>query len=285
MKKKRFSLIMILLIMGCSNNGNSRVSHRTSDKVYNGAFLGSTEIIQGEIGKGLNIDNKYVREKTLLIEAVRTNNLETVIQLINQGANMELEDNTGKTAIFYVSSIEMLELLISKGARKNVMDNNGTSLMTYFVKYKSKEYSYCLIENGLYSKGEYVTFHDEKLGFLLVEKNDYHLIEMITRLNPDIFRVKDEKGNYPIFYAKDGKAIMTLLDIDYDLAVTNIYRENILGEVYLKAIKNNYLQVVQKLISKGVNPEYYSYEITPTSLARGNNNNEMLNYLKKIGAK
>ena len=283
MKKKIFFLVMVLSLLGCSNN--SRISKETSDRVYNGAFLGSTEIIQGEIRSGLNIDDHYHRERTLLIEAVRNNNLETVSQLINQGANIEARDVTGKTAIFHTPSIEMLELLISNGAQMEVIDNDKTSLMTYFISNKPKEYSHYLIEKGLYSRGGPLGAIDEKLGFLLVERNDSYLIDRIVKTNPNIFKIKNEIGNYPIFYAQDSKAIMNLLNIDYNLAETNIYGENILGEVYLKAVKNNNLNVIEKLISKGVNPQYSSYGITPISLARENNNREILGYLQRVGVK
>ena len=283
--KREISILLIgFLLFGCSNK-SSRTSNNISDVIYNGAFLGSTKLINEKINKGLDINNQYVQEKTLLIEAVRSNNMDTASELLKLGADIEKRDLHGRTAIFYSSSLEILKLLISHNAEMNIIDNNGVSLMNYFVENKPPEYSYLLIDSGLYSKKINVNLKDEKLGFLLVEKDNKEIIDRIIRINPDIFQSKDKNGNYPIFYGKSSEVILSLLDIDYNLQEKNNYGEIILGEVYLKAVRNNELNIIKKIIRKGVNPKYHSYGETPLNIAKKNGNKAIIEYLNGISAK
>ncbi|MGF6907365.1 ankyrin repeat domain-containing protein [Fusobacterium sp. PH5-44] len=284
MKKEIFVLLIVFLSLGCSN-GRIKKSNETSDIVYNGAFLGSTNLINNEINRGLNIDNHYVQEKTLLIEAVRSNNIDTVYQLLISGADIEKKDIHGRTAIFYAPSIEMLELLISNKAKLNVIDNSGNSIMTYFVNYKPNEYLHLLIDSGLYSEKKFSNIKDEKLGFILAEKNNKELIDKMINIDPTIFLSKDKSGNYPIFYEEKSDIILSLLNVKYNLNEENNYGENILGEVYLKSIKNNDLKVIKKLIDKGVDPKYSSYGETPLGIAKKNGNKIIINYLISVDAR
>lgn len=283
--KKEISILLIgFLLFGCSKK-NTRMSNETSNIVYNGAFLGSTKLIDEEINKGLNINNQYVAEKTLLIEAVRANNIDTVSQLLKSGADIEKRDLYGRTAIFYSSSIEILELLIYHNAQMNIIDNNGFSLMSYFIENKPQEYSHLLIDSGLYSEKIKTSLKDEKLGFLLVEKDNKEIIDKIIKINPTIFQNRDRNGNYPIFYGENSDIILSLLNVDYNLQEKNNYGENILGEVYLKAIRNNELKVIKKIIEKGVDPKYYSYGETPLNIAKKNGNKAIIDYLNRVAAR
>ncbi|MCJ8342832.1 MAG: ankyrin repeat domain-containing protein, partial [Cetobacterium sp.] len=75
------------------------------------------------------------------------------------------------------------------------------------------------------------------------------------------------------------------LQCHYDLNAKNIYGENILGEVYLKAIANGYLDIVKKLINIGVDKNYESYGENGIDTAIEYNSTEVLKYLREIGVK
>lgn len=96
----------------------------------------------------------------------------------------------------------------------------------------------------------------------------------------------DERGNYPIYYVYDEKNLMELLNIKgYDLKKRNLNRENILGEVYLRAVANGFTDVIKRVLELGVNPNYASYGDNAISIAKENKNSEMIKFLNDNGIK
>ena len=98
------------------------------------------------------------------------------------------------------------------------------------------------------------------------------------------FNKQDLKGNFPIYYAQDEKILLKLLDhTNYNLNAENKNGENILGEVYLRAVSHNYISVIEKLLEIGVNPNYMSYGDSALSIAKDNRNESMIKFLNSKG--
>jgi ankyrin repeat protein len=112
--------------------------------------------------------------------------------------------------------------------------------------------------------------------------------ELIRKMNERgaNFLEVDERGNYPIYYVYDEKNLMELLNIKgYDLKKKNLNRENILGEVYLRAVANGFTDVIKRVLELGVNPNYASYGDNAISIAKENKNSEMIKFLNDNGIK
>lgn len=45
--------------------------------------------------------------------------------MLDRGADMEIKDINGRTAIFYARNMDVARLLISRGANLDVVDNEG----------------------------------------------------------------------------------------------------------------------------------------------------------------
>ena len=168
-------------------------------------------------------------------------------------------------------------------AELNVLNNQGEPLFIYFLKNKPISYS------------EYII--TQNIDFQLKDKNGWSAMfwsgivgnpELIRKMNERgaNFLEVDERGNYPIYYVYDEKNLMELLNIKgYDLKKRNLNRENILGEVYLRAVANGFTDVIKRVLELGVNPNYASYGDNAISIAKENKNSEMIKFLNDNGIK
>ena len=62
---------------------------------------------------------------------LENNSLKSLKTLLNRGVDIEQRDEYGKTPIFYVRSLEALQMLIDDGAEIDVYDKNNESLLTF----------------------------------------------------------------------------------------------------------------------------------------------------------
>ncbi len=114
---------------------------------------------------------------------------------------------------------------------------------------------------------------------------DISLIEAMKNSEGD-FTKQDLTGNYPIYYAQDKEVLLKLLNsAKYDLNTENKKGENVLGEIYLRAVSHNYTSVIEKLLEIGVNPNYMSYGDSALSIAKDTRNESMIKFLNSKGIK
>lgn len=67
-----------------------------------------------------------------LDDAINTNNLNEVSDLLNKGANIEYRDEFGCTALMcaaWIASTEIVEFLLLKGADKKATNNDGLTAL------------------------------------------------------------------------------------------------------------------------------------------------------------
>jgi ankyrin repeat protein len=84
--------------------------------------------VQLLLSLGADIEIKDSKGKTALIFASEKGHLDIVKELINNGANVDAKDNDGKTALIISSNIgnlEILKELLNNGANIDARDNNG----------------------------------------------------------------------------------------------------------------------------------------------------------------
>jgi ankyrin repeat protein len=86
-----------------------------------------------------------------LINAVKEGNLKKVIDLLENGADVNAKNNDGYTALMTASREghkEIVELLIKNGADVNVKNNDGGTALMYASSKGHKEIVELLIKNG-----------------------------------------------------------------------------------------------------------------------------------------
>ncbi|WP_410208757.1 ankyrin repeat domain-containing protein [Fusobacterium sp.] len=277
MKKLFVILLSVMLMCSCTLLSKKHQIIISPEQVSNAIITDDNYLLNKYLSDGFPIDYDSDGE-TLLRLVLENNSLKCLTTLLDRDVDIETRDSYGRTPIFYVRSIDALKLLINDGANIDSYDKGGENLLTYFIKNKPVSYSQLLIDNK-------VALNDWNTLFWAVISGNSELIRSMAKAGAD-FSLKDKEGNYPVYYAYNKNNIMTLLDVaKYNIDARNIKNENVLGEVYLRAVADGYKDVVEKIISLGINPEYMSYGDNAISIAEINNDMSMLEYLKNKGIK
>lgn len=83
-----------------------------------------------------------------LIESLKTNNAEFFNYLLESGANPDIQDSTGKTAVFFIKNKEELETLKKYNANINHYNKDGYTPLLHFTLLGDKEKVKLLQLNG-----------------------------------------------------------------------------------------------------------------------------------------
>jgi|GEM_PF-2176013 len=167
-KLKKFylslSLILILVIMGCSNGKDTQQSQvntpndsssstkqevskkETSDAEEAVTTFGnsatevinwdtaSTEKVKEVIANGIDINQQDDQGRTPLMKASKANNVGAVRELLRNEADTDIQDKQGKTALIesaYEGNNFITELLLNYKADANLKDNSGNKAVDY----------------------------------------------------------------------------------------------------------------------------------------------------------
>lgn len=237
---------VLMLNSGAYSNKEIAKKYLNSADIYGNTLLmhaiknNNVEIIKYLIDKGADVNEKDRYNKTVLIHAVSNiTDLNIIELLINAGANVNAEDICGFDVINYAAmkntNPEIIKLLMNKGSNVKRIYNNGFTLAHYAATNPNSEIMQLLIDNG-------VDF-DTKLGKEL---------EFLKPLN------------YEIIYDNDNSKYFT------PLAIASLYGTLEVCEVLIKA--GSRLEVKDR------------YGNTPLMLSTKNNNPEVFRLLLKYGA-
>ncbi|WP_297596402.1 hypothetical protein [uncultured Cetobacterium sp.] len=266
MKRLLLSIIVLLTLLGCSN-GNRRLY--TEDEVVAAVVVDNVYILNRAIKNGFNIDQQLKSGDTLLSLALKEDSLQVISSLLANGAdrNKSLPAKKimgtniiipSRPPIFYVNSIDALNLFINDKVNLNQVSDDGQLLLNFFIKARPENLAITLIKNG--ANLNIVDMSEWYPIFWAVNIESEKILKEILSRDRKQYLFKDRKLNYPIYYANSREVMKILLEGEYNPEETNIYGENILGEVYLKAKKLGYSDILRTLVDKGVNPNYISYK-------------------------
>lgn len=266
MKKILLGMIIMLLLIGCSSSKrkvyqeNELIAAVVADNVF---------VLNRAIRKGFDVNQILKNGDTLLTLALKENSLESISILLSNGANtneyIPAKEILGtdieipsRPPLFYVNSLDALNLFIKDNVNLNQIDGSGELLLNFYIKTKPESLSIELIKNNADLK----ILDTSKWYpiFWAVNIENEEILKEILKKDKKQYLSKDEKLNYPIYYANSKEVMKILLEGNYNINETNIYGENILGQVYLKAKQLGYNDIVEILIKKGVNRNYKSYK-------------------------
>ncbi|MCF2673951.1 ankyrin repeat domain-containing protein [Fusobacterium varium] len=283
MKKLLILFIISITIISCSSFGSKDKNIITPDEVLNAVETDNTMLLNNFFASDFPIGYVNKEGKSLLIIALENDSQKVLNMLLGKGVYLEETFEDGKTPIFYVRSLNALEQMVKAGADINKKDSSGKTLLSYFIEAKPLSYSKYLTEQG--ADVNAVEENDWTPVFRAAAGRDISLLEAMKN-NGGNFTKQDLAGNFPIYYAQNEEILLKLLDsAKYNLNAKNKKEENILGEIYLRAVSYNYVSVIEKLLEVGVNPNYMSYGDSALSIARDNRNESMIKYLNSKGIK
>lgn len=283
MKKLLILFIISITIISCSSFGSKDKNIITPDEVLNAVETDNTMLLNNFFASDFPIGYVNKEGKSLLIIALENDSQKVLNMLLGKGVYLEETFEDGKTPIFYVRSLSALEQMVKAGADINKKDSSGKTLLSYFIEAKPLSYSKYLTEQG--ADVNAVEENGWTPVFRAAAGRDISLLEAMKN-NGGNFTKQDLAGNFPIYYAQNEEILLKLLDsAKYNLNAKNKKEENILGEIYLRAVSYNYVSVIEKLLEVGVNPNYMSYGDSALSIARDNRNESMIKYLNSKGIK
>lgn len=290
MKKIILIIGILFVILGCTNSKEKNIYRE--EEIIAAIAVDNTQILNDFLNKGFPKNYIFRDGNTPLTLALKDDSINSIKLLISKGVDLNKpimglsipgvkNKMPAQTPIFYAKSLKSLDLLLNNGADINVINSEGDPLITYFIKYRPIEYSIYLIDRGVDLNIE------DKTGWTPIfwgaTNGNRDLIEAIYKINPAILDTLDRRQNYPIYYAYNEEIILALLKGNYNLEQRNVYGENVLGEVYLKAVGSGYREAILKIWKKGIPKQYKSYGENALDIAENNNQTSIIKLLKENG--
>lgn len=197
----------------------------------------SLPMIRFLLNAGANMETKDFghgdgREGTAIINAVASNRVDVVNELLSRGAQLNTTDAVGQGPLFYARSAEMVEVLVHNGANPNARANNGDTPLFNAAPYP--EVVRALIRGGAdVNEGNSLLTHysihpDSVRAYIAADgdinkTNDSGRTLLHETTNPEIARIliaadanknaRDDNGDTPLHRAAiEGKVeIATIL--------------------------------------------------------------------------
>lgn len=111
----------------------SSMDSNTDTRIIEYTERGNYEKVEQLLDEGVDIEAQNEDEQTALIIAAKTDQLRIAELLISHGANIEARDEDGATALMWAAcnSLQLVQMLIEKGADLNAKDNDGDDAIFY----------------------------------------------------------------------------------------------------------------------------------------------------------
>jgi ankyrin repeat protein len=140
------------------------------------------ELLQKLIDKGADVNTMCnIEKRTCLIWAVINHNKNIVQLLIEAGADINIQDRYGDTALILASmygSKEIVKLLLKANANVNIQNDNGNTALMYALGYDNIKIIKLLVDAGALPIGITQSILDK-----IENKEIYKLLKMIKKLN------------------------------------------------------------------------------------------------------
>jgi cytohesin len=169
-----------------------------------------------------NLQDKFLDQKTLLMIATQKNDIEFVESLLKHGADPNIQNKDGYTALHYIVSpipqykdgiwqevynIEICELLLKHGADPNIQNKNG-----YTPLHWCENIEMCELLLKYKADPNIRSENDDTPLFNLYDTDNIKLLESLLKHGADP-NISDKDGNYLLIFAynRDDKGLYNLL--------------------------------------------------------------------------
>jgi ankyrin repeat protein len=170
--------------------------------IHSCSALGNLEILRYliEIRKAdVNLRSEGTKETPILV-AVKRRHLNIVQYLAENGANLDIQDPYGNTALFHSRNditLELCKVLIEKGADLNVKNKGGQTVLAYAVKAGQYHLSELLITNGADLNMQNAA--GMTVLMIAAEKNFLDVCKILVENGADV-NIKDNNGRSAFVY-------------------------------------------------------------------------------------
>lgn len=131
----KFNVIIFLTFLtltGCGNNPMEGIT-KPEISLMDAAMKGKVEMIRQHITAGTKLDEQDPQSgSTALIAAATFGQAEAALTLIENGADLEVQNNEGSTALItaaFFCRTEIVKALLEKGAERGAKNNAGATAL------------------------------------------------------------------------------------------------------------------------------------------------------------
>lgn len=196
----------------------------------------------------IDIDIQDRNNQTVLFWAVCENNEQKVNLILSLGANPNIQDKKGFTAIMYShNNINITKLLITYGADINVQNNSKET----FLLRASRLQNYPIVK-FLLESGADVNLADESARVPLMYIQDEEILKFLISKGA-ILNSRNNRGSTPLIKQCEKNSDIKIIEILVNSGA-EINIQNDAGITALFCASSNSLDVVKFLLSKGANP-------------------------------
>ena len=131
---KYFSMAVVIFftLTGCGNNPVEGIT-KPEISLMDAAMKGKVEIVRDHITVGTKLDEQDPKSgSTALIAAATFGQTEAALLLIENGADLEVQNNEGSTALItaaFFCRTEIINALLEKGAERSTKNNTGATAL------------------------------------------------------------------------------------------------------------------------------------------------------------
>ncbi|MBP9838436.1 MAG: protein kinase [Proteobacteria bacterium] len=166
---------------------------------------GNKEVVETVLGAGYDIDSLDEAGESMLLIALRLNQVETAKYLIENNANVNISSNNKITPLMYAAKnpdVSVFYELIKKGANTDVRDVNLKTPLMYAIEAKNT-----VVVQAIVDKGTILSSRDKDGATALmyaVKSDELENVQILLRKKVDLNMV-DEAGKSALFYAVESK--------------------------------------------------------------------------------
>lgn len=132
MKFNVIIFLTFLMLTGCGNNPMEGIT-KPEISLMDAAMKGKVEMIRQHITAGTKLDEQDPQSgSTALIAAATFGQAEAALTLIENGADLEVQNNEGSTALItaaFFCRTEIVKALLEKGAERGAKNNAGATAL------------------------------------------------------------------------------------------------------------------------------------------------------------
>jgi len=224
------ALILIALITDCTYK-----EERKEERFAKAVSAGDIDMVRLLIKKGANINVKDRKGVTALMEATGKGYIDIARLLIEKGADVNAKSDEGLTSLMDVSfkgNVEMVKLLIERGADVNAKENGGRTALIHTSAKGNIEIVKLLIEKGANTDGAYlyaIAAGNNEIADLIRESSERVQRSFVINRELPLYKLGNEKGLY--------------LSEKYRDSIRNRVKENCIKEMEIEHINydRNYI--------------------------------------------